>query len=80
MAQRGKSNLFIVIGDLFFDYGKDMRVLRASFGSVQEKPVSGMGLKYKILVSSQPREEKQKTHAILPQHKRRLGSENVQGL
>jgi SAM-dependent methyltransferase len=44
---------YIVLGDLFFNYKKDSKLLTSLFGSIQEKPASMIDGKYKMLVLSE---------------------------
>lgn len=45
----------MVLGDLFFDYKKDLKLLTSLFGSVQEKSGSMIDRAYKMLVLSEPK-------------------------
>jgi hypothetical protein len=45
----------IALGDLFFDYKKDYKILTSLFGSVQVRPDSIIDRAYKILVLSEPK-------------------------
>jgi hypothetical protein len=44
---------YIVLGDLFFNYKKDSKLLTSLFGSIQEKPGSMIDGVYKMLVLSE---------------------------
>jgi SAM-dependent methyltransferase len=46
---------YIALGDLFFDYKKDLKLLTSLFGSVQVRPGSTIDRAYKILVLSEPK-------------------------
>jgi cyclopropane fatty-acyl-phospholipid synthase-like methyltransferase len=55
LAQWATPKSYIVLGDLFFDYKKDSKLLTSLFGSVQVRPGSIIDRAYKILVLSEPK-------------------------
>jgi len=55
LAQWATPKSYIVLGDLFFDYKKDSKLLTNLFGSVQVRPGSNIDRAYKILVLSEPK-------------------------
>lgn len=56
MAQWSGQRSYFVLGDLFFDYRKDLRVLKTLFGSVDGRTSPEMGGIYKVLVISKPKD------------------------
>ena len=54
LAQWAAPKSYIALGDLFFDYKKDSKLLTSLFGSVQVRPGSIIDRAYKILVLSEP--------------------------
>ena len=55
LAQWTTPKSYIALGDLFFDYKKDSKLLTSVFGSVQMRPGSIIDRAYKILVLSEPK-------------------------
>jgi len=55
LAQWATLKSYIALGDLFFDYKKDSKLLRSLFGSVQVRPGPIIDRAYKILVLSEPK-------------------------
>jgi cyclopropane fatty-acyl-phospholipid synthase-like methyltransferase len=55
LAQWATPKSYIALGDLFFDYKKDSKLLTSLFGSVQVRPGSIIDSAYKILVLSEPK-------------------------
>ena len=55
LAQWATPKSYIALGDLFFDYKRDSKLLTSLFGSVQVRPGSIIDRAYKILVLSEPK-------------------------
>jgi cyclopropane fatty-acyl-phospholipid synthase-like methyltransferase len=55
LAQWATPKSYIALGDIFFDYKKDSKLLTRLFGSVQVRPGSIIDRAYKILVLSEPK-------------------------
>jgi len=55
LAQWATPKSYIALGDLFFDYKKDSKLLTSLFGGVQVRPGSIIDRAYKILVLSEPK-------------------------
>ena len=55
LARWATPESYIVLGDLFFDYGADIKKLRSLFGRVQKRPGSMLDRKYMMLVLSEPK-------------------------
>jgi cyclopropane fatty-acyl-phospholipid synthase-like methyltransferase len=55
LAQWATSKSYIALGDLFFDYKKDSKLLTSLFGTVQVRSGSTIDKAYKILVLSEPK-------------------------
>jgi hypothetical protein len=46
---------YVVLGELFFGNGPDIKVLSLLFREVKELPTAGLGSAYKLLIMSAPR-------------------------
>jgi SAM-dependent methyltransferase len=55
LAQWATPKSHIALGDLFFDYKKDSKLVTSLFGSVQVRPGSIIDRAYKILLLSEPK-------------------------
>ena len=55
VVQWSTPNTYIVLGDVFFDYKKDLRNLSNLFGNVKKMPNLAIGTRYKMLALSEPK-------------------------
>jgi cyclopropane fatty-acyl-phospholipid synthase-like methyltransferase len=55
LARWSTSKSYAVLSELFFDYKSRYKRLTSLFESIQERPCSTLGKRYKILVLSKPR-------------------------
>ena len=55
LAQWATPKSYNALGDLFFEYKKDTKLLTSLFGSVQVRPSSIIDRTYKILVLFKPK-------------------------